>query len=51
MAADQNKQTSHEKVQEAQNGKPVFALVPFVLLCGYAFFSFLICANPRSSAP
>jgi hypothetical protein len=37
MAADQNKQTSHEKVQEAQNGKPVFALVPFVLLCGLSF--------------
>jgi len=50
MAADQNKQTSHEKVQEAQNGKPVFALVPFVLLCGL-ILSFLIRANPRSSAP
>jgi hypothetical protein len=30
MAADKNEQTSHEKAQEAQNGKPVFALVPFV---------------------
>jgi len=38
MAAEQNKQTSHEKVREAQNGNAVFALVPLCFFVAYAFF-------------